>query len=197
MQIIVAAQNRWAGIVRRGRPRVCPRMVGPTLMRSNKLFLAVTALWALLLTPLTSRAIERIIVSDINGARIAPLDTGRRKATVLIFITNDCPIANACAPEIERIYRAYAPKQVRMYLVYVDASLTVAAASAHHKAYAYTCPAVLDPDHRLVRAGRARVTTLIGRGVSASNPIVLGNQSQAEPPRNCSLWSATFGARFT
>ena len=35
-QRLVGAQNRWDGIVRRGRSRVCPRMVGPTVMRSNE-----------------------------------------------------------------------------------------------------------------------------------------------------------------
>ena len=114
--------------------------------------------WALLPGSAPSGSAGRILVGDLSGARVVPLEVGKAKGVVLVFITNDCPIANACAPEIERIYRAYAAKQVRFYLVYVDASLTAAAAGAHHKAYAYTCPAVLDPDHRLVKAGRALVT---------------------------------------
>ena len=104
------------------------------------------------------RGADRVVVSDITGARIAPLYTPGRKATVLIFITNDCPIANACAPEIERIYRAYSPKHVGFFLVYVDAALSERAAQSHHKEYRYTAPAVLDPEHRLVKAARAEVT---------------------------------------
>jgi len=123
----------------------------------SKIMLATMVLWAALASPLPSFA-ARIVVSDVNGARIAPLEAGSRKATVLLFITNDCPIANACAPEIERIYRAYAPKQVTLYLVYVDPSLTAEAARAHRKAYGYTCPAVLDPKHLLVKFAGARVT---------------------------------------
>lgn len=103
-------------------------------------------------------AAERITVDTITGAKIVPLDGAKRRATVLIYITNDCPIANACAPEIERIYRAYAPKRVATYLVYVDGSLSPVEARSHHKAYGYTCPAVLDPEHRLVKAGHAVVT---------------------------------------
>lgn len=110
------------------------------------------------LAALPSVAAARIVVSDVNGKRVAPLEVRGRKATVLVFITNDCPIANACAPEIERIYRAYAPKQVAMYLVYVDASLSAADARAHRHDYRYTCPAVLDPNHRLVKRAHARVT---------------------------------------
>ncbi|HLJ58044.1 MAG TPA: redoxin family protein [Chthonomonadaceae bacterium] len=100
----------------------------------------------------------RIVVSSLEGRPVAPLEGKARKTTVLVFITNDCPIANQCAPEIERIYRTYRPKGVAMYLVYVDGSLTAAAARAHHKAYGYTCPAVLDPGHRLVKEGSATVT---------------------------------------
>jgi hypothetical protein len=98
------------------------------------------------------------VVRDVNGHRVAPLRGAGRRATVLIFITNDCPIANAYAPEIERIYRGYAPRRIGMYLVYVDASLGAVGARAHRKAYGYTCPALLDPNHRLVAAAHARVT---------------------------------------
>jgi hypothetical protein len=105
-----------------------------------------------------SPAANPIIVSDVFGHRVAPLGAGKRKATVLIYITNDCPIANACAPEIERIVRKYEPKKVGFCLVYVDSSLTAAAARKHRQDYGYTCPAVLDPDHKLVAAGKAEVT---------------------------------------
>ena len=117
--------------------------------------------WALLLGSAPAGATGRIVVGDLSGARVAPLEAGKAKGVVLVFITNDCPIANACAPEIERIYRAYAAKQIRFYLVYVDASLTAAAAVVHHKAYAYTCPAVLDPDHLLVKAGHAQLVVTL------------------------------------
>jgi hypothetical protein len=147
----------------------------------------IFSLSLLLITILPSLAAERIIVRDMNGARIAPLDfqlantmsppnlrarghskvsrnfgdrrrTATRKATVLVFITTDCPIANVSAPEIERIYRAYGSKQIAFYLVYVDASQTAAAVRKHHKEYGYTCPAVLDPEHQLVTRAHATVT---------------------------------------
>ncbi len=125
---------------------------------SNISQITVATLFWLLLALLASGAAGRIVVSDLNGARVAPLETRARKAIVLFFITNDCPIANACAPEIERIYRKYGPKQVAMYLVYVDPSLSAAAALAHRKDYGYTCPALLDPQHLLVKSSGAKVT---------------------------------------
>lgn len=118
----------------------------------------IAACLCLFAVSVASGAAERIVVSDLAGARVAPLDAGKRKATVLVFITNDCPIANACAPEIERIYRKYSAQNIGMYLVYVDASLKLEAARVHHKDYQYSCPAVIDPEHRLVKVGRAQMT---------------------------------------
>jgi hypothetical protein len=106
----------------------------------------------------TAHSGSPIVVRDLKGASVAPLARAGQKGAVLVFITHDCPIANGYAPEIERIYRAYVAKRVPLYLVYVDASLTPAEARAHRAAYRYTCPAVLDPNHRLVKAARARVT---------------------------------------
>jgi len=123
---------------------------------------------------------DRIVVRDMSGRAVAPLDSARstpefhrkpdnsdqpassktseRRATVLFFITTDCPIANACAPEIERIYQSYVQKHVAFYLVYVDASQGSAVVRKHHKEYGYSIPAVLDPDHLLVKKAGATVT---------------------------------------
>src|ERR1044071_4294825 len=117
-------------------------------VRTFHLFLAIASV---LMAASPILGTERIVVRDLSGARVAPLDAAKQKATVLIFITTDCPIANACAPEIERIFRAYSPKQIGFYLVYVDASQRAEDARSHHREYRYTCPAVLDPDHKLVK----------------------------------------------
>ena len=42
------------------------------------------------------------------------------RATALIFIRTDCPVANQAAPEIERVRALYADRGVRFWLVYVD-----------------------------------------------------------------------------
>lgn len=113
---------------------------------------------ALLLAVCGGARAERVAVRDLNGSLVMPLEIRNRKATVFVFITNDCPIANSYAPELERIYAAYTPKQVGFYLVYVDPSLSATVAKQHAKAYGYTCPALLDPRHRLVQLTGARVT---------------------------------------
>lgn len=78
---------------------------------------------------------------------------------MFFFITQDCPIANGYAPEISRICREYASKNVGLYAVYVDPSLSRAAARAHARAYGYAFAAgLLDPQHRLVKRAGATVT---------------------------------------
>jgi thiol-disulfide isomerase/thioredoxin len=40
------------------------------------------------------------------------------RATVLVFISTECPYSNRYAPEIQRIYKEFAAKDVRFWLVY-------------------------------------------------------------------------------
>jgi mono/diheme cytochrome c family protein len=103
-------------------------------------------------------AAESIRLRDINGAEVAPLDNHDKKATVVIFITNDCPIANGYAPEIKRICSEFSAKGAAFYLVHVDASLTSAEAKKHASDFGYDCPVLLDPTHALVKALDAKVT---------------------------------------
>lgn len=105
----------------------------------------------------SSHADKPILVKDLQGGPVSPLAQTRKRPVVLFFITNDCPIANRYAPEIERIYRDYA-RNVALYLVYVDPSLSASSARAHRRDYHYTIPALLDPQHRLVRRSSATTT---------------------------------------
>jgi mono/diheme cytochrome c family protein len=103
-------------------------------------------------------AAEPVRLHDISGAEIAPLSTNDKKAIVLIFITNDCPIANGYAPEIKRLCTEYSAKSVAFYLVHVDPSLTPAEAKKHASDFGFDCPVLLDPTHALVKAVDAKIT---------------------------------------
>ena len=81
------------------------------------------------------------------------------KETVLFFITNDCPISNAFAPEIARICAEYQPKGAECKLVYVDPAMTDAAAREHAAAYGHGAyPSVVDRNHSLVKAAGVTIT---------------------------------------
>lgn len=98
-------------------------------------------------------------LETVSGARVRPLEpTPGRRATVLLFVTHDCPISNQYAPEVNRIVAEYTPKGVGFFLVYVEPGLARTAARAHVKEFGYACPAVLDPRHVLVKHAGASVT---------------------------------------
>jgi hypothetical protein len=78
----------------------------------------------------------------------APAD---RKATVFLFVTTDCPVSNAYAPEMKRLADQYTKEKVAFYLVYPDADLKAADLKKHYKDYGHRCPAVRDPKHELVK----------------------------------------------
>jgi hypothetical protein len=99
-----------------------------------------------------------IAIPDIDGVARTPLKP-EGKASVLFFITNDCPISNSYAPEVQRICAEYSPKNVACSLIYVDPSLTAADVRKHLTEFRYSgISAFLDPTHKLARAAGATVT---------------------------------------
>ena len=79
------------------------------------------------------------------------------KALVLIFISNDCPVANRYAPEVERLHKRYASNQIAFVLVHSDPSETQEAIDKHTREYGYTCKVVRDAGQRLARKAGATV----------------------------------------
>ncbi len=103
------------------------------------------------------RGAEPLAVRDLDG-REHTVPAADAKATTLLFVTHDCPIANSYAPEVNRIVAAYEPRGVAFYLVYADPGLEPAAAKRHAAEYGYRCPAFTDPGHRLVKRAGATIT---------------------------------------
>jgi hypothetical protein len=79
-------------------------------------------------------------------------------AAVLIFVSVECPVSNRYAPEIQRLYRDFAPKGVRFTLVYPNPSDEMAVIQKHLSEYNLPPVAQRDPDHRLVKNAQATVT---------------------------------------
>ena len=99
-----------------------------------------------------------ISVTDIRGQILHPFHVAGNAASVVFFVTNDCPISNIYAHEIRRICDSYAP-HASCLLDYVDPSLTESQVSRHmtdfgHGGYS----AVIDRKHLLVKAAGATVT---------------------------------------
>src|SRR2546425_10987185 len=86
---------------------------------------------------------------DLSGAECKIPEPGK-KATLLIFIAHDCPVANGYAPEINRIVAKYGPKGIACFVVYTETDLPAESARKHARDYGYRCRAVQDTSHQLV-----------------------------------------------
>ena len=76
----------------------------------------------------------------------------------LIFISHDCPICNAYAPEFTRIARDYRGRAV-FALVYAEPAISGPAALSHAKNYRLMdAELLLDPEGRLATYCGARIT---------------------------------------
>jgi len=97
-----------------------------------------------------------LVFPDLNGIPRHPLDPGEKAASVLLFYSQDCPISNGYAPEINRLCASNS--NFAFYIVQVDADLTPDAARKHARDYDLRAPILLDPKHRLVKLAKATVT---------------------------------------
>jgi hypothetical protein len=121
------------------------------------------------------KAVDFSAVTDLDGRAVDPLAVVKnRRGTVLLFITNDCPISNGYAPEIHRLCEAYMKKGIAFYLVYSDPSVGAAEAKKHYAEYGYNCMALLDPKHELAHRAGATITPEAAVFVDGGDRVYLG-----------------------
>lgn len=96
--------------------------------------------------------------TDLAGREQRPLACAERKATVLVFIALDCPIANRFAPELNRMTEAYAARGVAVFLVHADPDVSAEAAKQHAAEFKLAAPVLLDPQQKLAQHVGATVT---------------------------------------
>ncbi|MDO8677802.1 MAG: hypothetical protein Q7R30_04460 [Acidobacteriota bacterium] len=90
-------------------------------------------------------------VLDLSGRAVNPLIVEPGSvATVLVFITTDCPISNRYAPEIQRLESRFG-QQVRFVLVFPVANDSAAVIRTHLKKFAFSSEAVRDTAQELVK----------------------------------------------
>jgi len=94
---------------------------------------------------------------DIDGHSFQ-LFGPQAKATVLFFVTNDCPITNNYMPEINRIVASYVPRKIAFFAVYTDPSVSESTIRQHAASFGIRIPLIHDSAHLLVRRAGATVT---------------------------------------
>lgn len=101
-------------------------------------------------------------VQTLEGQPVNPIDDSKTPITVTLFVDSDCPVSNRYAPHLERLHRRYAPKGVSFWLVYPDPGITARTIQTHMREYGFSLPALVDPEHALVRRANALVTPEAG-----------------------------------
>ncbi len=96
-------------------------------------------------------------VVDLDGRAVDPMRAGA-VASVLLFVSVDCPISNRYAPEIARLGREFSAHGVALWLVYPNRDDGADEIRGHLAEYGLRLPALRDPRHALVRAADARWT---------------------------------------
>lgn len=129
-----------------------------TLLRSLRVGTLLAAV-AVLASLARAQAEEPAVPGDIRG--IAALDlsgTAHRlcesdghRATVIVFLSHECPVANQYVPELNRLFAAR-PAGVEFLGVLFDPMLSRSAALRHVEEYQIAFPMLLDATRELVDA---------------------------------------------
>jgi hypothetical protein len=127
------------------------------LVSGGVLILAICAL-TLSLRPLraSGQTSAPVTVKDIDGHSFSLFGSDTR-ATVLLFVTIDCPITNSYVPEMNRIVAQYRSEKIAFFAVYSDPSLSVSAIRRHASDFGLQMPVIADTSHLLVRKAQATV----------------------------------------
>lgn len=105
----------------------------------------------------TADHLDRREVATADGGTLAVPVPGAT-ATVLVFTSTTCPIANGFAPEIQRLDADFRPLGIPLVLVHTEPGLASEAARQHAADHGFTCSILLDPDHTLATAAGATMT---------------------------------------
>ncbi len=81
-----------------------------------------------------------------------------KKATVVVFLSHDCPIANDSQPDLQKIYSKYRSKDINFVGVYIDPRLTSAQVQKHKADFKFTYSQSIDKTHSLVNYLGAKIT---------------------------------------
>jgi hypothetical protein len=97
---------------------------------------------------------------DINGHDVTSISAHDTKYVVAIFVATDCPISNRYLPLLVRLSKQFAPRSVRLWLVYPNAGDTLASVHAHQSQYpaAASLPQLIAPDSRFLVHAKVHVT---------------------------------------
>ena len=104
------------------------------------------------------KQLSALKLKDVTGKLHAPFDNKKTKAVALIFVSTDCPIANAFQPALGEFAKAYGPKGIECFMVYSTTGTKSERIKQHVKDYRITAPAIHDASQSIGKLVEAKVT---------------------------------------
>ncbi|MBL8890868.1 MAG: redoxin domain-containing protein [Planctomycetaceae bacterium] len=111
-------------------------------------------------------------LTDIDGKQHVPFDDPTTLAVVLVFISTDCPIANAYQPELKKLSQKFIAQGIRWFMIHPDPDTTPERAAEHAKQFEISVPIVVDHNQSIARSVGARVTPEVHVYVKANEEAV-------------------------
>jgi len=95
---------------------------------------------------------------DPHGKQVTRLASPGTQAVVLFFLATDCPISNRYVPEIQRLEKEFAGKQVAFWLVYPNATETGNKILTHQASYGIEGATLVRPRPEMMALAHLTVT---------------------------------------
>ena len=138
-----------------------PRTPSPSrINRRQAIALFSSGLGALLAAPHIRAEEPFVFGTGIDGRQVTSLAAPGTRCVAAIFVATDCPISNRYLPLLARLSHQFAPRGVRLWLVYPNPGDTRAAVRNHLSQYpdAATLPQLIAPDPRFLAHAHVHVT---------------------------------------
>ena len=129
-----------------------------SLIKSLTLVMFLTATVAAEKTAETAKQLRDLKLTAVNGQLIAPFANSTTKAVALIFVADDCPVANAFQPALAAFHKTYAEQGVVCVQVHCSSLVTADEVKKHVVDFGIKMPVVFDPKQKLGRLTGAKVT---------------------------------------
>ena len=126
----------------------------PSWLQRSHFFLGL--LW-FALSPALAAAQKLPTAFDLDGKPFGLSAASPGKSVALIFVRRDCPISSRYAPTIQKLSQQYS-RDARFFLVFPDKTESSGEIRKYLRDFAYSLPALRDPDHALVRLAHAHTT---------------------------------------
>ena len=101
---------------------------------------------------------QSVDLRDVDGVEHRQAEWGSKRAVVIFFTTTECPLSNGYIPEMNRLQKEYAARNVAFYAVEVDTTIADRDVRKHAKDFEIAYPVLIDKRQTLVRLTGATAT---------------------------------------